>query len=130
MMKPCRACGCTSAPGTDAHAVLAALVEGDLDRAIDLGLLAARPCARCATACTATLVAARDARLAALAARDRYRARQQRIERRARMRGAARSVPAESIDAGPAAPVTPPLPSAAAAALARARARASKPGSA
>jgi hypothetical protein len=102
----------------------AALADGDQDRAIELGLLTALPCAGCSASCTGTLVATRDARLAALAARDRYGARQQRLERRASLRNAARAVPAAPADAKPAAVAAPPLPTAAAAALARAKARA------
>ena len=92
MASPCPGCGCAGASGTAVHAVRAALAEGELDRAIDLGLLVAQPCVQCSTACTRTLLAARDVRLAALAARDRYRARQQRLERRARMRDACRTI--------------------------------------
>lgn len=76
-----------------------------------------------------TLVAARDERLRALAARERYRVRALRLERRAAERAAKRA-PASTVSGGPAtvADNRPPLPSAAAAVLARAKARAAERG--
>jgi len=117
-MTACR-CGCT-APGGDAvHLVAAALAEGDLDRAMELGLVDMAPCAGCDAACTAMVLTARDARRTALAARDRYRARGLRLQRRA-AEHAARRMPKPDAP-GKAAPALPP---AAADALARALAKA------
>jgi hypothetical protein len=113
MAEPCPLCGCTEAH--PAHAILAALHEGDLDAAIERGLLEADPCPDCTKACWLRLSAARDERLRALAARERFRAREARLARRATEREAARNTAAKQ----PAA-----LPPAAAAALARAKARA------
>ena len=113
MPSKCPLCDCTEAH--PAHAILAALGDGDLDAAIERGLLDARPCPHCDSDCASTLIAARDARLRALAARERFRAREARLARRAAERDAARNTAAKQ----PAA-----LPPAAAAALARAKARA------
>lgn len=111
----CAACGCQVA--SPAHAIRAALAKDDLDGAIALGLLDAAPCDGCDEACTATLLVARDERRAALAARERFRARQQRLARRAAEKAASRTpVPAPS--------GLPALPKAAADVLARALARA------
>lgn len=122
MNPACPICGCTDARGATLHAIASALADDDLDRAIETGLLEAAPCAGCAGACNARVMTARDARLGALAARERYRARQARLQRRVEERAAAR------ITAAPAATpeATPTLPSAAAAALARAKARAAE----
>ncbi|HET7127028.1 MAG TPA: hypothetical protein VFI26_08060 [Lysobacter sp.] len=109
----CPICDCTETH--PAHAILAALREGDLDAAIERGLLDAQPCPRCNADCASRLIAARDARLRALAARERFRAREKRLARRAAERDAARTNAARQ----PAA-----LPPAAAAALARAKAKA------
>lgn len=112
------------------HAVLAALAEDDLDRAIDSGLLTAVTCTACSEACAVTLGAARDARLQALAARERYRARNTRLQRRAAERAAQRAIPAPAAITTPqttdAAAPRPALPSGAAAALARAKAKAAE----
>ena len=97
------------------HVILVALREDDIDAAIERGLLDALPCPGCNANCASTLIAARDARLRALAARERFRAREQRLARRAAERDAARTNAARQ----PAA-----LPPAAAAALARAKAKA------
>jgi hypothetical protein len=121
---PCPACGCANADSANVHVIHAALADGDLDRAIDLGLLTAQPCAFCKPTCTEALVASRDARLVALAARDRYRARQQRLERRASMRDASRPMPTRPVEDTPTTAAAPALPPAVAAALARAKARA------
>jgi hypothetical protein len=73
------------------------------------------------------VTAARDARLRALAARERFRAREARLRQRSRIRAEKRagdrtaSTPAESMQERTS---TPSLPAAAAAALARAKARA------
>jgi hypothetical protein len=119
MNPACPACGCTEARGATVHAIASALAEDDLDRAIQLGLLESSPCTGCDDACNARVTAARKARLAALAARERFRARQARLQRRMQERAAARTA------ATPVA-ATPRLPSAAAAALARAKARAAE----
>ena len=122
MSASCSICGCTDVRGRDAHSIAAALAEDDIDRAIEAGLLSVMPCASCSDACTMRLTAARDARLSALAARERYRARQARLQRRAEERAAARAAPAITATAD----AKPALPSAAAAALARAKARAAE----
>ena len=115
-------CGCRAAHGDRVHAIAHALATDDLDQAIELGLLLDPPlaCGNCSAQCTRLMHDARAARLSALAARERFRARNARLERRARERAEQRT---------PSAPVTqttsaPALPSAAAAALARARAKA------
>jgi len=117
MTAVCPSCGC--AASHPAHALLAALRADDLDAALALGLLDAQPCPACDAACNALLFEARDARRFALAARDRYRAREARMARRKAERDAARLPP-------PSAAVTqaPTLPSAAADVLARALAKA------
>jgi hypothetical protein len=112
-MSHCPSCTCPIAH--PAHAILAALGEDDLDAAIERGLLDMQPCPHCNADCASQLIEARDARLRALAARERFRAREARLARRAAEREAARSVAAKQ----PAA-----LPPAAAAALARAKAKA------
>ena len=143
---PCR-CGCADARGAAAHAIVAALAQGDLDAAIALGLLSANfddgdgiVCRHCTGACTQALRSAREARLRALAARERYRARNLRLQRRADERAAQRvaaPAPASAVDhaaddviadTSPPATQRPALPSAAAAALARAKAKAAQRG--
>ncbi len=121
MSSRCPGCGCTAGPaaGADVHAIVAALAVDDLDQAIERGLPACTPCPACAPACQARLVAARDTRLSALAARDRFRARQARLAARAQERAARR---AQAAAASPSA-----LPPAAAAALQRALAKARRP---
>lgn len=140
-----------------------AVAADDIDTAITLGLLdgvpafgsaddaasmgtstAQRPCMACMDNAR-QVSAARDARMRALAARERHRAREARLRRRAEARasrGAVAALPADaamdttaSADAMPApsaaaiAPATrPALPPSAAAALARAKARASARG--
>ncbi|MEN1970759.1 hypothetical protein WCE34_00215 [Luteimonas sp. MJ204] len=128
------------------------LCEDQLDAAIDGGLARFQPLPALDAACNAMLSAARDRLLAAWAARERYRARDARLERIATERlrargglpaghpaneaaageaaagGAAQSGHGMSTDTGVGtlpAPSRPALPAAAAAALARARARAS-----
>ena len=113
MAPTCPLCACVEAH--PAHAILAALREDDLDAAIERGLPDALPCPRCASGCASTLIAARDARQRALAARERFRAREKRLARRVAELEAARATAAKQ----PAA-----LPPAAAAALARAKAKA------
>ncbi|HEV8694090.1 MAG TPA: hypothetical protein VGQ93_07900 [Lysobacter sp.] len=125
---PCPNCGCTNAQGTAAHAIVAALAAGDLDQAIEAGLLTTTPCEGCRGDCRSALISARDARVGALAARERYRARQARLQRRAEERATARAAHAPAATSGPATSdlSKPALPSAAAAALERAKARAAE----
>ncbi|WP_460730957.1 hypothetical protein [Lysobacter rhizosphaerae] len=123
MTSPCPVCGCNERRSVVAHAIAAAVAEDDLDRAIELGLLEIASCEHCDAACSARVMAARDDRLTALGARERYRARQARLQRRAQERAAARATPAPATNTVEAASG---LPSAAAAALARARARAAE----
>ena len=122
---PCPGCGCSDPGGATPHALVAALLVGDLDRAIATGLLDCQRCTGCSTACAEALLAARDARLAALAARERYRARNARLQRRAAELTAKRS-PARPVDAPTAVTTRPALPPAAAAVLARAKAKAAE----
>ena len=125
-------CGCGAPQGAAAHAIVAALAADDLDRAIELGLLETVACDGCDALCQSRLREAREARLSALAARERHRAREARLQRRQaerdRQREAARPVAAQAgSDTGTGAePARPALPSAAAAALARARAKAAE----
>jgi hypothetical protein len=121
---PCPACSHDAL-----RAIADALAEDDLDRAMTLGLLDARPediaglCNDC-TACARLVIAARDERLRALAARDRYRARQTRLAERADARARKRTTAATPQHST----IASSLPPAAAAALARAKARvAAKP---
>ena len=114
------------------RAMGAAIANDALDDAIEIGLLTyaaiderpeidrAQVCEECAHF-DAIVVAARDARLRALAARERFRAREARLAARAEARARRR---ADTL-AAPRAPTTPALPPAAAAALARAMAKAS-----
>ena len=114
----CPVCGCTAA--SDAHAVAARLAADDLDAAIDAGLLDVPACSRCAPECNKGLTAARQQRLDALAARERFRARGARLARRAAARDAARAARADTAEPS----ASPALPSGAAAVLQRALARA------
>jgi hypothetical protein len=126
-MSPCPACGCDAGNGAAVHALAAALRAGDIDRALELGLVdASGTCAGCSDACRAMLDAARLERQRALAARERFRARAARLERRQRERDQRRQ-PATTAT-GTQASNTPALPPAAAAALARAKARAAERG--
>lgn len=122
------AAACPACEDATLRAIADALAVDDLDRAMTLGLLDARPedirtedtLGRCA-ACEAhagIVIAARDERLRTLAARERYRARQARLAERAAAGARKREAvaPQPSIAA-------PSLPPAAAAALARAKAR-------
>lgn len=118
MAAACPRCACASAEGARAHALLALLADDDLDAALELGLLAPVACPACSGGCNARLADARDARQAALDARERYRMRAQRLARRNAARDAARRAPASATSNIPA------LPPAAADALARALAKA------
>ena len=64
------------------HAVRGALLQDDLDRALELGLLGVAVCDGCKPACTAALQSARASRIQALAARERFRAREAWLARR------------------------------------------------
>lgn len=130
---PCPTCA------SPVPALAAALARDDLDAALTLGLLDFRPeehalCAGCATQ-QAPVLAARDARLRALAARARYRVRETRLAARAEAKAQRRAahVPAlaspeatmgETITAEAAPTTSAGLPASAAAALARAKAKA------
>jgi hypothetical protein len=116
--------GCAACDDAGIAALAAAVAVDDLDAAIEQGLLVFEAPAACCTACTAriaTVLAARDIRRHALAARERFHARQTRLaeraEAKARRRAAVAPVPDAPTQAAPA------LPSAAQAALARAKAR-------
>lgn len=89
-------CGCADPRGAAAHAIAAALAIDDLDRAIADGLLredfeSVLACARCTPDCVRASGEAREARLRALAARERHRARERRLQRRADERAAQRA---------------------------------------
>ncbi len=119
----------TDCPACRNHAcapLFDAVARDDIDRAIALGLLAFTPpassCAHCADAIARTL-AARDTRLRALAARERFRARETRLAERAEARARKRAA-ATPPTAAAGTPTPPALPPAAAAALARAKAKA------
>jgi hypothetical protein len=115
-------CGCRDPRGATVHVIATALAADDLDRALEAGLLACIPCPGCTRDCSELVVEQRDARRVALAARERFRARNARLQQRAQARAARRAVaspPATEPSQSP----RPALPSAAAAALARARAR-------
>ncbi|MGN6512910.1 MAG: hypothetical protein ACTHKZ_04965, partial [Lysobacteraceae bacterium] len=99
---PCPACGC-SAP-SPAHAVAAALREGDLAGALDAGLLERAPCPSCTPACAMRVAAARAERVAAFAARERHLARQARLARRQQERDARRAAPRAAAPAAGAPP--------------------------
>lgn len=111
--------------------LLAALHCDDTDLALQLGLLDCTGCGDCSRACTGgvavaqTLVSASVERRRALAARERFRARTLRLERRATER-AAKRMPAVHAETVAVTPQATALPSAAAAALARAKARAAQ----
>lgn len=122
-MTSCRACADESL-----HPLIEALAADDIDRALTLGLLAYESeenldlCAEC-SARVRTVIAARNERLRALAARERYRAREARLAARAEARSRKRSASTTLPSAA-----APSLPPAAAAALARAKTRvAAKP---
>ena len=123
--RPCSVCGCGH-DGAPQHVIAAALRIDDIDTAIAAGLLdATAACPGCSADCTAMIEAARSERLAALAARERYRAREARLQRRAQERAARRATPMAAPDTSTgSAAAKPSLPPAAAAALARAKARA------
>ncbi|TBR08028.1 MAG: hypothetical protein EPO46_10485 [Lysobacter sp.] len=114
LASPCRGCGCIAANAL--HSIVDAVLEDDIDHALELGLLDVEPCGRCEASCRQNVLDARDARRTALAARERFRRREQRLARRAAERSAAGAMPPE--------PAAPGLPPGAAAVLARALSRA------
>jgi hypothetical protein len=117
--------GCAACDDAGIAALAAAAAVDDLDAAIEQGLLVFEAPAACCTACTAriaTVLAARDSRRNALAARERFHARQTRLAERAEAKARRRAAAQPLTDQPKTAPV---LPSAALAALARAKARAS-----
>lgn len=126
----CPGCGCDDPSGTASHAVVAALLAGDLDRAIASGLLDCQCCNGCSAACTDALHVARDARMGALAARERHRARNARLQRRAAelavKRGTAHAIETAPADTPTSVAARSGLPAAAALALARAKAKAAE----
>ncbi|RMH92955.1 hypothetical protein EBB59_06935 [Lysobacter pythonis] len=114
-------------PGIDLAAIATALNEDDVDAALGLGLLDwpgdSETAYRAGLADTdiATLKRVRDERLAALAARERHRARAARLARQA---GERRQRQSDTLANGPTG--KPALSGAAAAALARALAKAKR----
>ena len=114
---------CPDCSSASIRILLDAIDSDDMDRAIELGLLDFDPScdrAECASS-IAAILAARDARRHALAARERFRAREARLAVRAEARAKRRA----EAQAAPRAPAMPALPPAAAAAFARAMAKAS-----
>lgn len=107
--------------GPDPQRLLVLLRDGDLDAAIEAGLMRFRRAdvaAAIGADDAATILAAQQRLQIAWQARERHRARDARLARIAQQRAARRTPP-------PAATTSrPPLPAAAATALARARARA------
>lgn len=99
--------------------LLRQLRDDDVDAAIEAGLMQYVPCPTCDPVLAAQLIEAQQRLSKAWAARDRYRARNERLARRAAERDAKRALaaPAERKST---------LPPAAAAALARAQARAAE----
>ena len=124
MGSACR-CGCDDPRGAAVHRIVDALALDDVDSAIGAGLLAIEGCSHCSPECTTALLAARDSRRAALAARERFRAREARLLRRQQERMAKR---ASSTSAAPSS--TGSLPPAAAEALQRALGKAAGRGQA
>lgn len=119
---PCPACGEPQAPLL--RDAVAAIAVDDIDAAIDAGLLAWNGCTPCASQQglslpeIAALHSAREGRFRALAARDRFSAREQRLQRRREERALRQPRSQHGIPS--------PLPASAAAALARAKARAAQ----
>lgn len=124
---------CPSCKDETLKSIADALAVDDLDRALMLGLLGTRPeenasqCGDC-RARGRLVIEARDERIRALAARERYRIRQARLAERAEVRARKRAPAAAASMTSKTLPGSVPLPPAAAAALARAKARvAAKP---
>lgn len=113
-------------PGCEHARDLARLLADDeVDAALQAGLMAWAPCAGgCTAPADAEAITRAQGRLrTAWAARERYRQRATRLERRAAEREARRVT---LQPAGPTAPARPALPAAAAAILERARAKAAE----
>lgn len=119
MVPACPHCDCVASDDRGAHGLQAMLASDDIDAAMTSGLLDVQPCPGCDAACTARLIEARDARRFALAARERHRTRDARLQRRKAEREAARRPMLANVETQ-----LPALPSAAADALARALAKA------
>ncbi len=123
---------CTICSEHQVHALAVAIESDNIDLAMALGLLDFSTPVDACKACTSKIemiVLARDARLRALAARERYRQRERRLSERARIRAekraAAQRSNMQSTDAQSTTTIeAPSLPPAAAAALARAKAKA------
>ncbi|RZA26813.1 MAG: hypothetical protein EOP92_42175 [Lysobacteraceae bacterium] len=98
----------------------ALLCVNDVDAALDAGLMQCLPCPGCEPGAAARVIETQRRLAAAWAARDRYRARSERLARRAAERLARRDT--ASVQGSPG------LPAAAAAALARAKAKAADRG--
>ena len=113
---PCPCCN-------QARALHAHLLAGDIDAAIDAGLMAFRPCT-CTGEDAALMVQAQQRLRTAWDARERYRQRQARQARRAAEREARRLKVTEVAES--AQPARPTLPTGAAAILARAKATAAE----
>jgi hypothetical protein len=116
---PATSCHCCD----QAQALRAQLMAGDLDAAIDTGLMAFQPCA-CAGDAGAVVLQAQQRLRTAWDARERYRQRQARLARRAAEREARRLKVSDVADNAQAA--RPALPTGAAAILARAKAKAAE----
>ena len=122
-MAICSRCGndIDAAQADNLPRIAEALAKDDVDLALARGLLEWNGCGDCARSAGLSLEqidmlsSTRADRLSALQARQRYRAREQRLQRRAEERARRRLAPVSA------------LPPAAAAALARARTRAGKP---
>lgn len=99
---------------------IAALLEaGDIDAALESGLMEARPCPACDASATEDLRAAQHRLANAWAARERHRAREARLQRIASERASRHATPQAQQQS---------LPPAAAAILARAKAKAAQHG--
>lgn len=116
---PAMPCPCCD----QARALHDQLVAGDVDGAIDAGLMAFQPCA-CADDRVAVVVRAQERLRTAWAARERYRQREARLVRRAAERDARRVKAVEGT--GTVQASRPVLPAGAAAILARAKAKAAE----
>lgn len=112
----------TDAAHDCAHAIRLAeyLQTDDVDAAIEAGLMGFVPCPACDRVLVTQLVGAQRKLQSAWAARDRYRARNARLAKRAAERDARRAAPAAEKKSA--------LPPAAAAILARAKAKAAERG--
>src|SRR5688500_16664413 len=114
MPVPCPGCGWLhdGAGSLATQTGLHALADDDLDRAIEAGLLPPIRCDGCAPECQARLHAARAQRLDALAARERHRARADRLQMRAQERLQKHAARHGATSATARLETKPPLPSA------------------